>query len=64
MQLTATDSELTDFELCFQDNRAFKVVLGGGSESPQLHAAWRQVASGRREMMLETAPVTQATCGP
>lgn len=30
MQLTTTDSELTDFELCFQDNRAFKVVLGVG----------------------------------
>lgn len=28
MQLRTTDSELGDSELCFQDNRAFKAILG------------------------------------
>lgn len=31
VQLRITDSELVDFELCFQDNRAFKVILGTGT---------------------------------
>lgn len=31
MQLRTTDSELVDFELYFQDNRAFKAILGWGT---------------------------------
>lgn len=31
MQLRTPDSELTDCELCFQDNRAFKVIPGMGT---------------------------------
>lgn len=34
MQLRATDSELGDSELCFQDNRAFRATLGSQARAP------------------------------